>query len=445
MNKLFDIFNEAGFELYYVGGFVRDKVLGLTSADIDLATNAKPKQSIQVLKDNRLPVYVIGIEFGTVETIINEEQIQITTYRCEESYCKGNRKPSVKFGATIEEDLARRDFTINAMAMNAKDNIIDPFDGQSDLANKVIKTPISPDVSFTDDPLRMLRACRFVARGFGQIDETTKSAMQKHAHLISSSVSVERVFEETNKLLMTNDPVAGLKAMVETGIMAQIFPEVQELVEFRNNPGKYHHLPVWEHVLETVRNTPRISEVRWGALFHDISKPSTWSNDNGNIHYYGHHAEGSQVWGKVAHRLKTSNEFARHVSCLIYEHQNLRGEITEKAARRLIVRMPGDYLNNLVELCRADTLAHHPEVVDKSMNDLDKACNTIIKAQQSPRKPTGTLPSGTGNVVMKALGIKPGSEVGKIMIQLQQMMTDGEIDANADFAMLAQKIHKESK
>lgn len=466
-NELFKAFEAEGEELFYVGGFVRDylstpdEMVGFAHAvewlweavsrgekDVDFATSATPEKTIQILKKAGLRVIPIGIEFGTIQTLISGVKVEITTYRCGESYKKGSRKPSVVFGKSIEEDLARRDFTINALAMTKDFKIIDPFGGQEDLKNLTLRTPIDAKTSFGDDPLRMLRGARFVSR-FGMIvSDFTFEGMCEMAQEMKN-ISAERIFDEMSKVLMTPDPTPALQLMADTGLLKVVFPELQKVVDFQQNQGKWHSKLVWPHTLEVVRQSPQILEVRWAALFHDVAKPQTYSETETGVHFYGHDWKGAQVWDQVALRLRVSKEFREHVYFLVYEHLQpslLSSEgvnnTSDKALRRLMVRAQ-DKLENLFHLSLADITSHKPEIVaEKKANCLAmlERCRKLSQEQQVERI---KLPSGTGTLVAEALGLKPGRELGQVMKKLEQKLIDGEITLDVNFAEEAMKIHKE--
>lgn len=443
MTDLFRIFNDAGHSIFMVGGCVRDSLLGVKSNDIDYATSARPKETIKILEGAGLLAIPIGMEFGTIQTIIDGEKVEITTYRCAESYTKGSRKPTVKFGDTIRDDLVRRDFTINALAKNAHGFVIDLFDGQSDLANKIIRTPSNPVDAFTDDPLRILRAARFVAREFGQIERETLNAMCVCRDLVSE-LSAERVFEEMTKLLMAQDPVAGLRVLEETGVLPILFPELNPVLRFNLEVGKWHHLSIWEHTLAVVDLTPPIPEVRWAALFHDVAKPGCWSKDHKGVHYLQHDKRGAEIWNSIARRLKVSNDFREHVFTLIKEHQCLRNEMGVKGIRRLIHRL-GDCLDHLFIHTQADIMAHVPHIVVPKLNELDELRRRVNEVLAGPEPVTGQLPKGTGDVVCEALGIKPGPELGTVMKRLQKMLINGDLSLSSDFAKAAKGCYMPEK
>jgi tRNA nucleotidyltransferase/poly(A) polymerase len=273
---LFDAFEQAGKELFFIGGVVRDYFLGIESKDIDLATSARPEETEVILAELHLPSILIGQAFGTIGTLIEGKQVEITTYRSSESYTKGSRKPEVVWGTSIEEDLSRRDFTFNCLAMNGKGVLFDPFNGLKDLQNFWIRCPIDPNISFADDPLRILRAFRFVGKLHAIIAPLTLLAIERNVELLST-LSVERIFEEFSKILMVLNPAPALRKMGEAGIFRILFPEVQAMIDFKNEQGKWHSKPLWEHVLGVVSNSPQIPEIRWSALMHDIGKPDTYT------------------------------------------------------------------------------------------------------------------------------------------------------------------------
>lgn len=458
---LFDIFEKAGHELFFVGGFVRDLLLAKMHDDLDpdpncdrhrkafweraetgvidtdYATSARPEETIKILEGAGLKAIPIGIEFGTIQTIIDGNKVEVTTYRCDESYTKGSRKPGVVFGDNIEDDLRRRDFTFNAIAMRKDHSVVDPFGGYHDLVTGLITTPDEPHISFTDDPLRMLRACRFIARGMGQPDQSTGWALSQLRHEVHK-LSAERVFEEMTKLLMSKTPSKGLEALAEFGLLRELFPELSTVRDFREDQGKYHHLPVWEHTLLVVDSSHASPTVRWAALFHDIAKPMTWSRKGKDVHFYQHDRLGSEVWEDVAERLKTSKEFKEHISQLIYEHQNVRGAMGDKAIRRLIHRL-GDRLQDLLLLREADIVGHKPSLMQSSLDDLNQLVRRV-QAVQNEGTVHAKLPTGTGNKVAEALGIKPGKELGIVMKQLQQMVVDGELSPESDFVEAAKRL-----
>lgn len=481
--ELFSAFEEQGESLYMVGGVVRDLSLARIDddlyfcnkkldptlpnrfalreeyfwedvrsgkIDVDFATSALPDKIIQILKSKSLPVIPIGIAFGTVQTYVDNKKVEITTFRCEESYKKGDRKPSVIFGKTLEEDLARRDFTINAMAMDKDGKIIDPFEGLSALVLGLLHTPQdNPEISFSDDPLRMLRAFRFEGRGYGLLGRSEFEAIEKLKKEINT-VSSERIFEEMSKILMSPRAEVALEHMAESGLLGVIFPELQVVIDFKQNQGKWHSKQVWPHTLQVVKNAPQILEVKWAALFHDVAKPQTYTEGPEGVHFYQHDWKGALMWDQVADRLRTSNEFKRHVSTLIYEHLQPSllstdgvDHASDKALRRMIVRL-GDKLDNLFHLSVADITSHKPSVVAQKKANclaLQDRCKKLNEEQLVTKI---KLPTGTGNVIGEALNIKPGKELGQVMKKLEQMLIDGELTLESNFAEEAKRIFEKS-
>jgi poly(A) polymerase len=458
--KLFTAFEKEGESLFYVGGFVRDKlrhdfindptfnkddnplemlVKEFEPNDVDFTTSAHPKKIMKILRKNKLKVIPIGVEFGTVQTVIDGMKVEITTFRCNESYKKGNRKPAVKFGKTIEEDLARRDLTINSMAMDKDFNLIDPFSGYHDLIAGLLVTPIDPKVSFSDDPLRMLRVCRFQARGFGKCEWGTGNAMVSLSHKIKE-VSSERIFEEVSKILMSDKPSEGLRLMVWSGLMNQIFPEVQKMVDFKND--QFHHKNLWEHVLRVVDNAPKKIDLKFAALFHDVGKPKTFKEDEGEVSFIGHESVGAMIWNSVAHRLKVSRNFRNCVNTLIFEHSAptllVDGGVTDKGLRRFIKRID-DKLDNLFHLSLSDITSHNPNVVREKKEKCLALKDRIDKLIEQDNIVQLKLPKFTGNVVMNATGLK-GSKLGKMMKRLEQGLIDGDFSVDSDFGQIAKDI-----
>ncbi len=514
LDNLFDAFERSGEQLFYVGGFVREfqdatwhddlvacniryeqengvpegkepmqpsneraEVLSKATADemdVDLATSALPEKTMQILQDMGLKPIPIGIEFGTVQVMVPvpyvtiggrpfcevfsghwKTKIEITTFRSSESYKKGSRKPAVVFGKTIEEDLARRDFTINAMAMKRDGTLVDPFGGMADLIQGIFGTPIEPEISFSDDPLRMLRACRFHAKSCG-IDGPTARAMEKLAEKIKE-ISAERVFEEVSKILMTPTPSRGLQLMADTGLLRQVFPEQQSVVDFKQNQGKWHSKLVWGHTLQVVDSSPEILAVRWAALFHDVAKPQTYSETETGVHFFGHDHEGAKVWNIVADRLKVSSDFKERVFFLVDQHlapaflaSQGPEHVTDKALRRF-ARECGDRLDDLFHLSLADITSHKPETVAEKKANCLAVRERIVKLLAAEDVRKLKLPSGTGTVVAEGLGFKipvrgkDGERLGEIMRTLTQKLVDGEITLESDFVAVAKELYHGQK
>jgi len=470
--KLFEMFEKENEQIFIVGGFVRDyfdaqwkddldkcnkvkrKYTGESifwdkvnnnEIDIDFATSAHPEKIIEILEKNNLKVIPIGIEYGTIQTIFKEKKVEITTFRCEESYKKGSRKPSVVFGTKIEEDLLRRDFTFNAMAMKKNAEIIDLYDGKACLIQGLIMTPGEPDDSFSDDPLRMLRGYRFEARGCGSLAWAEGKSIEKNKKLIHD-VSVERIFEEFTKILMSPRAHVALKHMADSGLLTEIFPEFDVVINFNKDQGKHHDKSVFEHILKAVEKVNKINPmIVWSTLFHDIGKPQTYFVNNTGPHFYDHNKIGSKLWKKIADRLKVSNDFRSSVASLIYEHMAplllMNAKASDKALRKFIVRI-GNNLDNLFELTLADALAHKEEGIEeriKKLNIFKDRVYSLINTED-PRKIK--LPTGLGKELSKALNKKPGPWIGKVMKRLTEDLVSGKTKIDDDLIWEGIKIHE---
>ena len=267
-----DLYISNGFEFYLVGGAVRDGILDIDTKDFDFTTNATPEESISLLNSNGYKTTEIGREFGTIELQIDDNSVHITTYR-KDTYENSSRNPSIESAADLNTDLSRRDFTINSIAYSIKENeLVDPFLGLKDLASGTIRTPDDPIISFSDDPLRMLRVCRFISTHGFSPDNDTYVAMRDNVERIKI-VSVERIRDEISKLLVGKNPSLGLRTFVESGLSSYILPELNEL-KIEVDPN-HHHKDVYEHTLQVVDNVSPTLIRRLGALFHDIAKPNT--------------------------------------------------------------------------------------------------------------------------------------------------------------------------
>ena len=432
--RLFELFIGAGHELYLVGGAVRDYQRGAQIEelpDLDFATSALPAESTRLLRRAGFPVFMVGSRFGTVGTFLEEavrrRQIQITTYRGE-VYVNGSRKPRVTFGKDLLEDLARRDFSINAMAMAADGRLIDPYGGDRDLAQRVLRTVGEPRIIFREDPLRTLRAARFIATlGMKPEPELTEVVREVAGEILT--VSRERWLLEMNKILVAEAADDGLIFLVATGLLAHLWPAGQAMVEFRADQGRYHHKALWPHTLGVLSQAPRSLPVRWAALLHDAGKVTTRSVDPaGEVHFFGHETVSAAIVDEVARRFRFDRALHQRVRTLVLLHQRpalYDGGWTDGAVRRLI-RDAGEALPDLLDLSRADVTSHRPgirEGVLARLADLQaRAAGLIEKDGLAP-----LLPKGIGQAIMAHLGIGAGPRVGELRSRLEQAVLDGEL------------------
>jgi poly(A) polymerase len=436
--RLHELFRDAGHELYLVGGAVRDHLLGTPLEqlpDLDFATSAAPAESVRILRGATYPVFTVGSRFGTVGTVLADgtirREIQITTYRGE-VYTNGSRKPQVTFGRDLESDLARRDFSINAMAMTADRRLIDPYGGEHDLARRILRTVGEPATIFREDPLRMLRAARFIATlsmlPEPELTETVRSLADEI--LI---VSRERWLMEMNKLLVGPSVEAGLGFLADSDLLGRLLPEVQAMVAFKAHQGRFHHKALWPHTLAVTAQAPARVAVRWAAILHDAGKVTTRTVDGtGEVHFFGHEQVSAGLVEDVAQRFRFDRALAQRVHTLVQMHQrpSLYDETWTDGAVRRLMRDAGEALEELLDLSQADVTSHRPGVregVLRRIAELRTRAAEIAAADgQGP-----LLPGGIGGAIMAHYGIPPGPRVGELKSRLEQAVLDGALPRNA--------------
>jgi len=416
-------FKAAGFKLALVGGPVRDAILGRLGNDLDFTTNAHPKESEKILKKWADSVWDIGAAFGTVAGKKGEITVEITTYRSE-NYEKDSRKPSVEFGENIEGDLSRRDFTINAMALELttdEPTFIDLFNGVDDLQNKIIKTPGKPSDSFTDDPLRMMRAARFMSQLNFTIDESVLVAIKEMAHRLSI-ISSERVRDEFIKIIMSDNPRLGISLLVECGLADIFLPEIPKLkLEIDEH---HHHKDVYEHSLTVLEQAISLEErlgganltLRLAALLHDIGKPKTKALiAGGGVSFHHHEVVGAKMTKERLRTLRFDNHIVKDVGQLVFLHLRFHGygsgEWTDSAVRRY-VRDAAELLDHLHLLTRADCTTRNQKKAQLLANTYDQLEQRIKELMQQEEL-NKIRPDLTGEQIMQILNIKASPMVGK--------------------------------
>ena len=415
-------FKEAGFKLALVGGPVRDAILGRLGNDLDFTTNALPQDTKKILKNWAEDVWDIGIDFGTIAGKRGDTTVEITTYRSDK-YDLDSRKPEVQFGDNIQGDLSRRDFTVNAMALEltgSKPEFIDIFNGLADLSAKVLRTPVTAEQSFSDDPLRMMRAARFAAQLNFEVSDDSLKAMHDMAERINI-ISAERVRDEFVKLLMSNNPRKGLAILVTTGLADLVLPELPKLqLEIDEH---HHHKDVYEHSL-TVLDQAIALESRLGgknlvnrlaALLHDIGKPKTRALiPGGGVSFHHHEVVGARLAKERLKKLRFSNEVVEEVETLIALHLRFHGygdgEWTDSAVRRY-VRDAGDLLGHLHVLTRADCTTRNQKKADRLARTYDEL-EARIERLAAEEELAAIRPDLDGAEVMQLLNLKPSREVG---------------------------------
>ncbi len=430
-SSLAEAFKKEGFRLALVGGPVRDAILGRLGNDLDFTTDAHPHQTKKILKSWAENVWDTGILFGTVAGKRGDTTVEVTTYRTEK-YEENSRNPDVEFGETIEGDLSRRDFTVNSMALEltgAKPEFIDPFDGLGDLAKRILRTPSSATQSFSDDPLRMMRAARFASQLGFDLDSEVIEAMTSMASRISI-ISAERVRDEFVKLLMSDRPRIGITILVDTGLADLVVPEIPKLrLEIDEH---HHHKDVYEHSITVLEQAISQEErlggpnlvIRLAALLHDIGKPKTRNLlEGGGVSFHHHEVVGSRLSKNRMKALRFDNDTIEAVETLVALHLRFHGygdgEWTDSAVRRY-VRDAGDLLVHLHVLTRADCTTRNAKKADRLARTYDGLEARIAKLSEEEEL-SKIRPDLDGAQVMSLLGIKPSADVGKALDFLMEL------------------------
>ncbi len=416
-------FKAAGFRLALVGGPVRDSLLGRLGNDLDFTTDARPDDSKKILKKWGEETWDIGAKFGTIGAKKSGVTFEVTTYRSD-SYESDSRKPDVDFGDNIAGDLARRDFTVNAMAIELTTDtpeFIDPHNGVTDLLHKTLRTPISPEISFSDDPLRMLRAARFAAQLGFTIEESVLNAMKEMADRLSI-ISAERIRDEFTKTLMSENPRIGITLLVDTGLCEKFLPEIPKLrLEIDEH---HHHKDVYEHSLtvleQSITHEDRLGGpnlvARLAALLHDIGKPKTRALiPGGGVSFHHHEVVGARMTKERLKKLRFDHDLVESVSQLVFLHLRFHGygdgAWTDSAVRRY-VRDAGELLTHLHVLTRADCTTRNQKKAERLAAHYDNL-ESRIAALMEEEELLKIRPDLDGHAIMKLLGISGGPIVGK--------------------------------
>jgi len=434
--ELGERFRAAGFQLYLVGGAVRDVLLQRVVGDnLDFATDAEPEQTLMVLRGWGDRRYLQGIRWGTVGARAGDHLIEITTFR-KELYREDDRHPTVTFSDRLEVDLSRRDFTVNAMAVRVPEGeFIDPFGGVRDLAAKVLDTPLEPDVSFSDDPLRMLRAARFVASLGLRPAPRVVEAMERMADRLLI-VSPERVRDELSRLLLAPDPTAGLALIVDTGLAQRFLPELPAL-QLEQDPVQ-RHKDVLRHTFAVVARCERRPVLRLGALLHDIGKPATRAFTEDGVQFHHHEVVGARMAEARLKALRYPNEVVADVVKLVEMHLRFHTYRMgwNDAALRRYVRDAGDLLDPLNQLVRADCTTRNPAKA-KSLADLQDDFEMRIARLAVEENLQQIKPPLDGNEIMERLGLPPGRLVGEAReFLLNERIERGPIEKDDAYALL---------
>lgn len=422
--RLGDAFAQHGAELYLVGGSVRDLLLGQPVTDLDFATSAEPELTKAAgAAAGADSVYTVGEQFGTVGFVFDGVSVEITTYR-EEHYPTPDRRPKVRLGTDLVGDLSRRDFTINAIAVDARDGTVhDPFGGLDDLERRIIRAVGDPKARFAEDPLRILRAARFAAQLDFRVDRRTLAAMRAMGPQLER-ISRERIAAELNRLLIAPAAARGLALLHETDLLRWVLPEVVPMAE---DTGAGRHKDIWLHTLRVVEQSPPRLAVRWAALLHDAAKPMTRSVDaRGEVHFFGHERVGADLARKALRRLKQERALIDRVAGLVEMHlrpASYDSTWTDSAVRRLMLEA-GDLWDDLLDLAAADVTsarAHRQREAARRIAALREHARRLeeehaLAQLQSPLD---------GHELMAMFGRPPGRWIGEVKDHLRELVIDG--------------------
>jgi poly(A) polymerase len=437
LSALGEAFDAAGRQLYLVGGPVRDALLGRlpqpddgVAYDLDFTTDAPPADIQKILRPWAEAIWTTGIEFGTIGAARRGVRVEITTFRAD-SYDQVSRNPQVRFGDNLADDLVRRDFTVNAMAVRitgaGPGEFHDPLDGMSALRSRLLDTPSAPQTSFGDDPLRMLRAARFVSQLRFEVAPRVRAAITEMASQMAR-ITPERISAELDKLMLGADPVAGIQLLVDTGLGEQVLPEIGGM---RMAIDEHHqHKDVYEHSLTVLRQAIDLEDdgpdlvLRWAALLHDIGKPATRRHESdGGVSFHHHEVVGAKMARKRMRELKYSKQMVDDVSQLVYLHLRFHGygdgKWTDAAVRRYVTDA-GPLVSRLHKLVRADCTTRNKRRAARLQANYDHLEHRIAELAEQEDL-ARVRPDLDGNAIMELLGIPAGPEVGQAWRHLKEL------------------------
>ncbi len=434
VKKIISVLEDAGYEAYAVGGCVRDSLFGQTPHDWDITTSAEP-QAVKSLFNRTIDT---GLQHGTVTVRMGGQGFEVTTYRIDGDYGDGRHPDSVSFTKSLEEDLKRRDFTINAMAYNDEAGLVDIFGGQEDLKRGLIRCVGAPEERFREDALRILRAARFAARFGFEIDPEAKRVMKEKAETLHK-VSAERIREEFVKLIVSPHPDM-VRTLYELGLTAVFLPEFDTMMATPQNT-EHHMYDVGEHTIHVMENVPEDKVLRLAALFHDVGKPACRKTDaEGTDHFLGHPALGADMTADIMRRLKFDNATIESVTRLVRFHDE-RFPVTARNVRRFISRLGSEYFDDMLVLKRADVLGQsmyqRKEKLDR-IDEMDRVGHEIMNNAE----PLSVKDLAIGGKDLMDLGIARGPEIGAILKALLREVVD-EPERNERETLLeeAEKLH----
>lgn len=438
VKKILTILEDAGYTAYVAGGAVRDRIMGKIPNDYDIATNARPHEVEKLFTKT----IATGIKHGTVTVIYNKVGYEVTTFRRDGDYLDNRHPLDVEFINAPREDCLRRDFTINAMMYNPNSGLLDYFCGKRDIRQGIIRCVGNAEDRFREDALRMLRAVRFKAQLGFRIEDKTVSAIKKCAVLIKK-VSRERILDELNKILLSDNPDA-FRDLHELGLLKHILPELERCFgEPQRN--KYHIFDVGEHIMHTVINTPRDLVLRWAALLHDTGKPCCPSTDaNGIIHFYGHHRESRRITVDVLYRYHMDAESIREIALLVENH-DYRVEASHSAVKRMMTKTGAELFEKLLILQRADNTAKNPGHLPEKLKRID-GCLMIYKEVLSGKQPYKVSQLVINGRDLMTIGYHQGREIGDTLkALLDEVIIKPELNNRMYLMKRAKEMRKKSK
>ena len=440
------LLEDAGFEAYIVGGSVRDLLCGKEAKDWDLTTNATPEQIIEIFPDS-----FYENDFGTVGVKVapflshgkpqrEHDVIEVTTYRIESTYSDKRRPDEIRFAKTLEEDLARRDFTMNAIALSRTGDLIDPHNGENDIAQKIIRTVGEAHERFNEDALRMMRAVRFHAQLDFTIDKQTLKAITKNATLLPH-VSMERIQEEFSKIIMSDHPRQGVQMLHDTGLLQYIIPELEIGIGCEQN---HHHIyDVWEHNLRALETCPSTKlSVRLATLLHDVGKPESKRGKGRDCTFYNHEYIGERITRTILRRMKYPRKIIDHATLLVRNHMFYYSvdEVTEAAVRRIIKKVGKENIGDLMDVRVGDRLGSGtPKAMPYKLRHfqymVDKVSNDPISVK---------MLAINGDIMIKELGFTPGPKIGAILdTLLAEVIEDPSRNTRAHLIKRAQELNQQ--
>lgn len=437
VNRAIEILQNSGHSAYVVGGAVRDAVSGREVSDWDITTSALPEQTLEAFKDYK--TIGTGLKHGTVTVIISSMHLEITTFRIEGEYSDNRRPDSVSFTARVEDDLARRDFTMNAIAYSPKEGLVDPFGGAEDIENKIIRCVGEPDKRFGEDALRILRALRFSSVLGFEIEEKTAQSIHKNRNLLAN-ISAERIFAELSKLICGKD--AGRILREYDDVIFFVLPELKKMKNCAQNHER-HIYDVWGHTVKAVESITAEPELRFAMLFHDSGKPVCKTTDeNGVDHFYSHGKESKRIANAALSRLKTSNAFRQTVCNYVEYHDFQPHIISRKTYKKYISRLGIDTIKKLFEIRKADVLAQNPVFHAQSLEENEKG-RQILEEIERTQTCFGIKDLAINGSDLIAIGMTPSGDIGRILeLLLDEVMEEKTVNSKDVLLERAEELRR---